>query len=155
MGVPPIVESAMVSDEVFPMVVVRFCFLFAFLMLLHAESTHSADWPAWRYGADRAASSPQNLPADLSLQWIRQFAPPKPAWPEDPRLVFDGSYEPIVVGDTLLLASAQNDSLTAFDTRDGKEKWKFFAEGPIRFAPVAQDNKIYFGSDDEIGRAHV
>ena len=130
------------------MLVVRFCFLFAILMLMNGEAAHSADWPAWRYGADRAASSPQNLSADLSLQWIRQFAPPKPAWPEDPRLVFDGSYEPIVVGDTLLLASAQNDSLTAFDTRDGKEKWKFFAEGPIRFAPVAQGNKIYFGSDD-------
>ena len=130
------------------MAAARFCFLLAIVLLVSSESVRGADWPAWRYGADRSASSPQNLADDLSLQWIRQFAPPKPAWPEDPRLVFDGSYEPIVVGQTLFLASAQNDAITALDTRTGKEKWKFFADGPIRFAPVADDGQLYFGADD-------
>ena len=125
------------------MAAARFCFLLAIVLLVSSESVRGADWPAWRYGADRSASSPQNLADDLSLQWIRQFAPPKPAWPEDPRLVFDGSYEPIVVGQTLFLASAQNDAITALDTRTGKEKWKFFADGPIRFAPVADDGQLF------------
>ena len=130
------------------MAAVRFLFLFVFALLICANSHWAADWPAWRYDASRSASSPQVLPAQLSLQWIRQFAPPQPAWPEDARLVFDGSYEPIVVGQTLFLASAQNDSVTALDTQTGEAKWKFFAEGPIRFAPVASKNRIYFGADD-------
>ena len=130
------------------MAATRFCCLFILSVLVGAATMHAADWPAWRYDAARSASSPETLPAKLSLQWIRQFAPPRPAWPEDPRLVFDGSYEPIVVGSTLFLASAQNDSITALDTHSGAEKWKFFAEAPIRFAPVAAANRLYFGSDD-------
>ena len=121
----------------------RFCCLFFLSLLLGATGSigsitvKAADWPAWRYDAARSATSPHAIPEKLSLQWIRQFAPPKPAWPEDTRLVFDGSYEPVVVGNTLFLASAQNDSITALDTHSGAEKWKFFAEGPIRFAPVS------------------
>ena len=130
------------------MAATRFCYLFILSVLAGAATIQAADWPAWRYDAARSASSPETLPAKLSLQWIRQFAPPRPAWPEDPRLVFDGSYEPIVVGSTLFLASAQNDSITALDTHSGAEKWKFFAEAPIRFAPVAAANRLYFGSDD-------
>ena len=132
----------------------RFCCLFFLSLLLGAAGSigsitvKAADWPAWRYDAARSATSPHAIPEKLSLQWIRQFAPPKPAWPEDTRLVFDGSYEPVVVGNTLFLASAQNDSITALDTHSGAEKWKFFAEGPIRFAPVSADNRLYFGSDD-------
>ena len=129
----------------------RFCCLCVLSLVsgVAASTTlTAADWPAWRFNAARSATSPDAIPANLSLQWVRQFAPPKPAWPEDPRLIFDGSYEPIVVGETLFLGSAQNDSVTAFDTRTGAEKWKFFAEGPVRFAPVSSENRVYFGSDD-------
>ena len=129
----------------------RFCCLFVLSLLsgnVVATTSAAADWPAWRYNAARSATSPDAIPETLSLQWIRQLAPPKPAWPEDPRLVFDGSYEPIVVGETLFLGSAQNDSVTAFDTHTGAERWKFFAEGPVRFAPVSSENRVYFGSDD-------
>jgi hypothetical protein len=117
-------------------------------LLLITPSLRAADWPTWRYDAARTASSPENLPESLYLQWVRQYAPPRPAWPEDPRLLFDGSYEPIVLGTTLLLASAQNDSLTAIDTQSGEKKWQFFAEAPIRFAPLAEGDRIYFGADD-------
>ena len=126
----------------------KFWFLLFLILLQGFTIAEAGDWPAWRYDAARSATSPKGIPANLSLQWIRQFAPPKPAWPEDQRLVFDGSYEPIVVGNTLFLASAQNDSITALDTQSGEEKWKFFAEGPIRFAPVSSSDRLYFGSDD-------
>jgi hypothetical protein len=34
------------------------------------------------------------------------------------------------------------------ETETGEEQWEFFAEGPIRLAPAAWQNRIYFGSDD-------
>jgi len=124
---------------------------FAFCALLASNvcpSTQAEDWPMWRFDSGRNAASPGQLPADLSLQWSRHYAAPQPAWPEDARLMFDAAYEPVVAGSTLFLASAQNDSVTAIDTRSGEKRWQFFAEGPVRFAPVAVDDKVYFGSDD-------
>jgi hypothetical protein len=50
---------------------------------------------------------------------------------EDTRIQFDASYEPIVVGQALFISSAQTDSVSAFDTHTGKQKWQFFAEGPV------------------------
>ncbi|REJ67016.1 MAG: hypothetical protein DWQ31_12790 [Planctomycetota bacterium] len=113
-----------------------------------ANPGFAGDWPMWRYNSGRNAAAPDSLPEKLQLQWTRHYAAPQPAWPEDPRLTFDGSYEPVVMGRTLFLASAQNDSVTAIDTRTGEEKWQYFAEGPVRFAPVAHDDTVYFGSDD-------
>jgi len=57
-------------------------------------------------------------------------------------------YEPIVVGGTMFIASAENDSLLAIDAATGDRKWRFFAGGPIRLAPVAEGGRLYFGSDD-------
>lgn len=31
-----------------------------------------ADWPMWRYDANRSAASPAELPAELHLQWKRE-----------------------------------------------------------------------------------
>jgi len=61
---------------------------------------------------------------------------------------FDVAYEPIVVGKTLFIASAQNDALTAFDTDTGAERWRFYADGPMRFAPTVWRGKVYAVSDD-------
>ena len=108
----------------------------------------AADWPTWRYDAQRSAASPAALPEDLQLVWQRQLPENHVAWSEDPRLQFDAGYEPIVVGKTMLVASARSDSITALDTDSGQERWKFFADGPIRFAPVAWQGRAYFGADD-------
>ena len=40
------------------------------------------------------------------------------------------------------------DSVAAFDTDTGAEIWKFYTDGPVRFAPVASKDKLYFASDD-------
>lgn len=102
----------------------------------------------WRYNANRTAASPQELPAKLHLHWMRSYPPQKPAWPEQPLMPFDAGYEPVVMGQTLFLGSSRSDSLTAIDTRSGEERWRFFADGPIRFAPVAWEGKVYVVSDD-------
>jgi len=52
------------------------------------------------------------------------------------------------MGQTLFLGSSLSDSLTAYDIETGAERWRFFAEGPVRFAPVAAPGKVWFVSDD-------
>ena len=122
---------------------------FALLALLFVTPDGlAADWPMWRYDAARTAASPEELPAELHLQWVREYPPLKPAWPDEPRMEFDVVYEPVVMGKTMYVGSARNDSLTAIDTDTGSELWRFYADGPVRFAPVAWQKKVYFVSDD-------
>lgn len=118
------------------------------LLAASASMSWSADWPTWRYDIGRTANSPEVLPRELHLQWSRQLPAARPAWPEDVRVGFDSVYEPIVVGDTMYLASMVSDSLTALDTATGDEKWRFYAGGPVRLAPIYHEGRLYFGADD-------
>jgi len=108
-----------------------------------------ADWPMWRHDASRGAATSEALPPGLSLQWFRELHPPRPAWPKSQdKLQFDASYEPIVTEHTLYVGSMVSDCVTAYDTASGSEKWRFYADGPVRFAPVGYRGKLYFVSDD-------
>lgn len=107
-----------------------------------------ADWPQYRSDANRSASSPEQLPAALHLQWVRHLPAPRPAFPGEVRLWFDASYDPVVLGRTMFVPSMVTDSVTALDTETGAQRWQFFAEGPVRFSPVAWEGRIYFVSDD-------
>jgi len=116
---------------------------------LAVQGAPAGDWPMWRYDAGRTAITPDELPTDLHLQWIREFPRPRPAWPRSQRkLQFDASYEPVVAGTTIFVPSMASDSVTAYDTRTGEEKWRFYTDGPVRFAPVAHNDALYFASDD-------
>lgn len=118
-----------------------------FLALVVVTNLSGADWPMWRYDVERSAETPQRLPKELSLLWQRQLPTPSPAF-HDVRLQFDRSYEPIVTDRRLFIASSREDSVTAYDTATGKELWKFFANGPVRLAPVGWNDRVLFGSDD-------
>lgn len=107
-----------------------------------------SDWPAWRHDAGRTGASSMELAADLQLQWKRELPPPAPTFPNDQRMSFDRSYEPVVAGKLLFLPSMVSDSVSALDTATGHELWTFFAEGPVRFAPLVWQDKVYFVSDD-------
>lgn len=102
----------------------------------------------WRYDAARSAASPLELAAELHLQWVRHLPKLTPAWADQERMQFDLSYEPVVLGKTMYVGSSFDNSLTAFHTETGEEKWRFYTNGPVRFAPVAHKGHIYFGSDD-------
>lgn len=108
----------------------------------------AGDWPQFRYDAGRTAASPHELPAGLELRWTRGLPTPRPAFPQEVRLGYDVSYEPVVLGDTMFVPSMVTDSVTALDTETGAERWRFITEGPVRFAPVAWEGKVYFVSDD-------
>ena len=111
------------------------------------SATEADDWPMWRGDAERSGEGSVELAEPLYLQWVRSYPPLKPAY-QNPRLDFDAGYEPVVKDGMLVFASSRNDRLTALDTMTGEEKWRFYAEGPIRFAPVLWKDRVYFGSDD-------
>src|SRR5438128_723450 len=108
----------------------------------------SADWPMARFDANRSGASPESLPAALQLQWVRTFPKLEPAWPDQAKMQFDVAYVPVVLGRTMFLGSARHDWVIALDTSTGDEKWRFFADGPVRFAPVAWEGRLFFASDD-------
>ncbi|UCG49192.1 MAG: PQQ-binding-like beta-propeller repeat protein [Phycisphaerales bacterium] len=117
---------------------------------LPAEQTNGgADWPMWRHDAARSAATSHSLPARLHLQWVRRMRRPAPAWPEEQyKLRFDLSYEPVVMGKLIFVPSMVGDKVTAYDTDTGRQVWRFYCDGPVRFAPVAWKDRIFFVSDD-------
>jgi hypothetical protein len=123
-------------------------FAIIILGLLPGTGLFGSDWPQFRYDAGRTAACPEELPGQLNLQWIRELPAPRPAFPLEVRLGFDASYEPVVAGKTMFVPSMVNDSITALNTATGAKRWRFFADGPVRFAPVVWRGKVYFVSDD-------
>lgn len=105
----------------------------------------------WRADAGRTATVSPALPEKLKPIWTRELPPLTPAY-RDARLQFDRGYEPVVLGKRLFLASSREDSVTAYATDTGVELWKVYADGPVRFAPVAGDGRVIFGSDDGVVR---
>lgn len=123
--------------------------LFALLLgFVFVNSALAADWPMWRGDVERTNSTDTTLPADIRPHWKISLPPLKPAWPDQPLMPFDAAYEPVIVGQTLLLSSCRNDSVTAYDTRTGQQKWSWNADGPVRFAPTCANGLAYVVSDD-------
>jgi len=125
----------------------RLKFLPIFIILFSTFSAYGADWPTWRHDAGRSGVTTEKLPARLHLLWSLRLPAPRPAWP-DSRLRFDEAYQPVIAGKLLFLGSSHNDSVCAYSTKTGKEKWRFYADGPVRAAPLALRGKLYFVSDD-------
>ena len=126
----------------------HFSLVLSILLCLLTSPLGAGDWPQFRYDSGRTAASPEELPADLELCWSRTLPTPRPAFPQELRLAYDASYEPIVSDGVMFVPSMVNDTVTALDASTGDELWRFFAEGPVRFAPVASEGKVYFVSDD-------
>ncbi|MFP4058125.1 MAG: PQQ-binding-like beta-propeller repeat protein [Candidatus Brocadiia bacterium] len=108
----------------------------------------AADWPTWRHDPQRSASSPEELAPTLHLQWVLRLPPLEPCWPDEPRMAFDGVYQPVVQGRRLFLGSPRADGVAAFDTRTGERLWRTWTGGPVRFAPLADGERLYVASDD-------
>ena len=121
------------------------------LFVIPAIGQTAADWPMWRYNANRSASSPGALPAELNLQWQRQYSPRIMVW-DDPLnqdlMPYDRVFEPIVVGNTMFLGFNDTDKVVAIDTNTGEEMWSFYTDGPIRLPGAVQNGKLYVTSDD-------
>src|SRR5262249_23609359 len=86
--------------------------------------------------------------APLHLHWSLEPPSPRPAWPDQPRMQFDAVHRPLVAGELMLLACARTDSVTAHDTDTGELRWRFRADGPVRFAPTVWRRRAFVVSDD-------
>lgn len=121
----------------------------AVLFVITLGDCLAGDWPMWRFDASRGASTPDALPDSMTLLWARELRPARTAWPKtQDKLQFDAVAQPIVVGKRVFVPSTVNDSVSAFDSETGDLLWRFFADGPVRFAPAAHAERIYFVSDD-------
>ncbi|MBN1556227.1 MAG: PQQ-binding-like beta-propeller repeat protein [Phycisphaerae bacterium] len=129
----------------------RVWFALALMFLVHGVS-RGEDWPMWGHDPARSGRTAMKLPEILHPQWIRRLPAPRRAWikqlDDRDKLEFDLSYSPIVMDNIVFVPSMNSDSLTAYDLDSGKEKWRFYADGPVRVAPAAGNGKVYFVSDD-------
>ena len=78
------------------------CFLAVLLVVSCCGfEARAGDWPQWRYDARHSACSPDELPATLHLQWVREWGPRQPVWEDSfnqDLLSYDRGFEPVVVG---------------------------------------------------------
>ncbi len=117
-----------------------------------ALAAAAGDWPMYRYDAARSASTPHELADHLYLHWVRQLPRPRRAWPRQQddfeKLAFDASYQPVVAGDTMFVASMTTDCVTAYEVDSGEKRWRYHTDGPVRLAPLVSEGRVYVASDD-------
>lgn len=136
--------------------------LLAALAALAVPRPAAADWPAYQADNARSGVSPDPLPTTLTEVWSwRSPHPPQPAWQGEakwdgwnkvydlkPRQVFDRAFHPVIVGDRLFFGSSADDKVYCLDLATGAERWSFYTEGPVRFAPAVAGPRVFAGSDD-------
>ncbi|MFH1732321.1 MAG: PQQ-binding-like beta-propeller repeat protein [Planctomycetota bacterium] len=137
----------------------RFCSgLAAFVIVGFAVSVFAApalagQWPGYRGGPDRSASTTQELKLPLHLQWTYvPDHPPSPAWPDPVReihlMAFDRAYDVAAADGLVYFGSSADHKVYALDLHTGRERWAFFTGAPVRFAPSVWQQKVYAASDD-------
>jgi outer membrane protein assembly factor BamB len=71
-----------------------------------------------------------------------------PAWPDEPRMPFDRGYAPVSDGGSVYFGSSADCKVYALDAATGRERWSFFTDGPVRFAPALWKDRLFAASDD-------
>ena len=125
----------------------------------------AADWPSYRHDNQRSGITAETLKLPLARRWqMIPAQPPSPAWakpakfdfyvspqsrkPLVHRLAYDHAYHATAVGDQVFYGSSAEHTVHCLDAYSGKERWVFFTDGPVRFAPSIHDGRVYAGSDD-------
>ncbi|MDC0935458.1 PQQ-binding-like beta-propeller repeat protein [Pirellulales bacterium] len=136
--------------------------LIAAVAAVAGVSARAEDWPTYGHDEARTSATSESLKLPLVEAWSwRSSVEPKPTWDEPGiwdgwhkvfnlrnRVDFDKAFHVAVVGNRAWFGSSVDDQIYCVDLRTGALQWKFFAEGPIRLAPIAADGKIFFGADD-------
>ncbi|MCK4628692.1 MAG: PQQ-binding-like beta-propeller repeat protein, partial [Sedimentisphaerales bacterium] len=101
----------------------------------------------------RSGTGSETVGPELFLRW--KYVPthrPMPAWPmpaeEMPRMHVDNALRVAAADGRVYFGCPVTNQVYALDAALGKICWRFFAEGPVRFAPTFDNGRIYFGSDD-------
>lgn len=61
---------------------------------------------------------------------------------------FDRTTHVVVADGVVCFGSSVDGKITARNSATGQEKWSFFTEGPVRFAPAIWKDRLFVGSDD-------
>ena len=138
------------------MSILRFLFLFV------GFCVSAADWPTYMGDDARSGVSLEQLKLPLEQSWIHQpLHAPRPAWRGPAkrdkynkvgvlknRQMFDHAFHVIADGKQVYFGSSADDQVHCLDLNSGEERWTFFTEGPVRFAPTLHDGRLFVGSDD-------
>jgi len=116
------------------------------------SATSEGDWPTYRADITRSGATDEKIAAELFLQWHVSSGAPKPAWPppaeEIPRAHSDNAFYVTAAGGIAYFGSSIDNKVYALDIAEGKIRWSFYTQGPVRFAPTIYNGRVYFGSDD-------
>ena len=103
----------------------------------------------WRHDAQRSGYTSAQVPLRLQHCWTYQGPAPRPAWPaSQDKLQFDVAPHAVVARGVVYITSSESDRVTACDLNSGIELWRFYAQGPIRFAPAEHDGRVFVVADD-------
>jgi len=134
--------------------------LLGILVGVAAGLASADDWPTYRHDAARSGVSAESLAAPFSQDWVHQPTfPPSHAWGDPqpkpiekilelPRMRFDDAFHVAAVADLVYFGSSADNNVYALDARDGRVRWTFTTDGPVRLAPTVAGGKVYVGSDD-------
>ena len=133
-----------------------------FLFLFVGFCVSAADWPTYMGDDARSGVSLEQLKLPLEQSWVHQpLHAPRPAWRAPAkrdmynkvgvlknRQMFDHAFHVIADGKQVYFGSSADDQVHCLDLNSGEERWSFFTEGPVRFAPTLHDGRLFVGSDD-------
>ena len=118
-------------------------------------------WTTYAGDNQRSGISRESLVLPLRLGWVHTpVAPPAPAWPPprtdnptagqqlSPTLTYDRAFHPVMTGDYVVFSSSSEDAVICLRAEDGKERWRYLAEGPVRLPPVIWEGMVLAGGDD-------
>jgi outer membrane protein assembly factor BamB len=137
-------------------------FTFWSVILAVGGLVRAEDWPTFNHDGYRSGVTSDNLEMPLNEAWVFKAPhPPRPAWPgpakQDywhhlynlrPTVTYDRAFHIVGTGNTVYFGSSADDKIYAIDAMTGQQRWAFFTDGPVRFAPAIVGNKLYAGSDD-------
>ena len=125
-----------------------------FGLALVSVSAGAADWPMYRGDAERSGYTKEAIPNQLRERWkFNPGAAPRQAWVGSERIDYDLGFQPVMAGGLVLFGSSADDTVRAIEVDSGALRWVFRAEGPVRFAPAIDGERVFVGSDD--GRVYA
>lgn len=139
---------------------IRHVVLLGVLIGIALAPASADDWPTYRHDVRRSGISGELLAAPLSEDWVFvPTLPPSHAWGDPqpvpieknlelPRLRFDDAFHVAAAGHLVYFGSSADNTVYALDARDGRVRWTFTTDGPVRLAPTVAGGKVYVGSDD-------